>query len=124
MFPLTLPARIKFLVTLPLLALLFATPLRAQGQHGHGHDALHHWYQSLNDKTGRSCCSGIDCRPTQSRVTPSGIEVTVDGEWTPVPADKILDKASPDLGSHVCSPLQPSPYPKGHIFCVVLGSGV
>ena len=114
---------------LALLAVIFtafviAAPVSAQGRHGDGHDALHHWYQSLQDGNGRSCCSNLDCRPTQSRDHAGRIEVLVDGEWTPVPPDKILARASPDMGSHVCSPLQPSPYPKGHIFCVVLGSGV
>ena len=97
---------------------------RAQGAHGQGHNALHHWYLTLRDRAGRSCCSNVDCRPTLSREREGRVEVIIDGEWTPVPREKILSRPSPDLGSHVCSPKQPSIYPKGHIFCVVLGSGV
>jgi hypothetical protein len=96
----------------------------AHGQHGVGHDNLHHWYTTLYDRSGKSCCNLTDCRPTVSREREGRVEVMVDGEWTIVPADKILDKSSPDLGSHVCSPPRPNTYPKGHIFCVVLGSGV
>jgi len=100
---------------------LYKPPL---GHHGVGHDKLHHWYMTLHDRSGKSCCNLTDCRPTESRQVADRVEVIVDGEWIPVPQDKILDKASPDLGSHVCSPPKPNTYPKGHIFCVVLGSGV
>jgi hypothetical protein len=31
----------------------------------------------------------MDCRPTQSRMVGDHYEVKVDGEWTPVPKDKI-----------------------------------
>jgi hypothetical protein len=121
----TIPIFKLLLCAIALIAAsLFSAPAYPQGAHGDGHDKLHHWYQSLRDQHGVSCCSGVDCRPTQSRAAAGRTEVMVDGAWTPVPPEKILDKASPDLGSHVCSPLQPSAYPKGHIFCVVLGSGV
>lgn len=126
-----IPHSLKLLLSalLLLVAMLIVPPATGQdspvqGHHGLGHDALHPWYQSLHDTQGRSCCSGIDCRPTQSRQVAGRVEVIVDGQWTTVPPEKILDRASPDLGSHVCSPLQPSVWPKGHIFCVVLGSGV
>ena len=112
------------LFLLLVLSAAVAAPAAAQGMHGDGHDALHPWYKSLHDKNGRSCCSNVDCRPTSSRERAGRVEVLVDGEWAVVPPDKIISRASPDLGSHVCSPLQPSLYPKGHIFCVVLGSGV
>jgi hypothetical protein len=108
---------------------MFALPVwsqqHAQGMHGVGHDQLHHWYMTLYDKAGKSCCNLTDCRPTESRVRGEEIEMLVDGEWTVIPSDKILwNKQSPDLGSHVCSPPQPSRYPKGHVFCAVIGSGV
>ena len=96
----------------------------SQGHHGHGHDALHHWYLTLRDWKGRSCCNDQDCRPTLSRTRNQRVEVMVDGEWTEVPPHKILSQSSPDARTHVCSPGPGSNYPKGFIFCVVLGSGV
>jgi hypothetical protein len=46
-------------------------------------------------------------------------EVKVDGEWTPVPNDKINNVVAPDGGAHVCAPRQTGPN-KGVLFCVVL----
>ena len=83
-----------------------------------------HWYLTLKDWKGRPCCDGQDCRPTRSRVRNGRLEVLIDGEWTKVPPHKVLSEASPDLRTHVCSPGPGSNYPRGFIFCVVLGSGV
>jgi hypothetical protein len=94
------------------------------GEHGAGHDELHHWYLTLKEPgTGASCCSKQDCRPTQHRINNGAVEVEVDGEWTSVPHYKILNTPSPDLRSHVCAPRPGFMFPKGHIFCVVLGFG-
>jgi len=94
------------------------------GMYGVGHDMLHHWYETLRQPgNGASCCNNMDCRPTRSRVVNGGVEVELDGEWTPVPQNKILNVPSPDLQSHVCAPRASSVFPKGHIYCVVLGAG-
>lgn len=95
-----------------------------RGFHGEGHDALHHWYLTLKDWQGRPCCDMQDCRPSQSRYRGTDLEVLVDGEWFKVPPHKVLPQSSPDLRTHVCSPGAASNYPRGHIFCVVLGPGV
>ena len=96
----------------------------SHGSHGVGHDELHHWYLTLKEpRTGMSCCNKQDCRPTQHRINNGAVEVEVDGEWTPVPQYKILNTPSPDLQSHVCAPKAGFTFQKGHIFCVVLGSG-
>ena len=107
-------------------AIPFPAQLAAQehhGMHGRGHAALHHWYKTLRQPgTGYECCDNKDCRPTSARVRESAIEVLVDGEWTKVPPNTIVDVKPPDLNSHVCAPRgwwSPKP-----IFCVVLGSGV
>jgi len=112
---------------LPLITVVFALqfiapPVGGQGYHGQGHDELHHWYMTLKDWKGRSCCNMQDCRPTQSRWRNQDVEVMVNGEWTKVPPHKILPLASPDLRTHVCGPGPKSNYPRGHIFSVVLGS--
>ena len=46
-------------------------------------------------------------------------EVKVDGEWMPVPNDKINNVVAPDGGAHVCAPLGRN---KGVLFCVILPS--
>jgi hypothetical protein len=108
------------------LALLYAAAALAEahedGQHGHGHDALHHWYSTLRQPgTGFDCCNGQDCRPTTARQRGATIEVLVDGEWTSVPPQTIVNTIAPDARNHVCAPKGPwSPKP---IFCVVLSTG-
>ena len=94
-----------------------------RGNHGAGHIKLHKWYKTLRQPgTGYECCDEKDCRPTKSRIRGPHIEVLVDGEWTRVPPNTILQTPSPDLNTHVCAPKGPwSPKP---IFCVVLGFGV
>jgi hypothetical protein len=102
-----------------------ADALQPRGTYGLGHDQLHYWYQTLKQPgTGMSCCNNQDCRPTTYRLHGSEIQVEVDGEWTTVPPNKILNVQPPDLNAHVCAPKQPGLYPKGYVFCVVLGSGV
>src|SRR5262245_43785872 len=68
--------------------------VRAAAQEGHygvGHDRWHKdFYLKLNRNDGKgTCCNLVDCRPTQSRMVGDHYEVKVDGEWTPVPNDKI-----------------------------------
>jgi hypothetical protein len=93
------------------------------GQHGAGHDKLHHWYKTLRHPgTGYECCDGKDCRPTTARTRDGVLEVLVDGEWTRVPPDALVKATPPDLQAHVCAP-KGSWRPKV-IFCVVLGQGV
>jgi hypothetical protein len=93
------------------------------GIHGREHDPLHHWYKTLRQpRTGYDCCDNKDCRPTTARLRNGSIEVMIDGEWTKVPPNTVLDVAPPDLRSHVCASKGPwSPKP---VFCVVLGPGV
>ncbi len=122
-------SRRRWLVCLLLPALMVIGQLAAQsaesqGHHGQGHDELHHWYLTLKDWKGRPCCNMEDCRPTLSRTRNQRVEVLVDGVWTKVPPHKILSEPSPDARAHVCSPGPKSNYPRGHIFCVVLGPGV
>src|SRR5216684_4283609 len=85
------------------------------------HDRWHEdFYLKLNRNDGKgTCCNLMDCRPTQSRMVGDHYEVKVDGEWTPVPNDKINNVVAPDGGAHVCAPRQVGPN-KGVLFCVVL----
>jgi hypothetical protein len=109
-------------------AMLVSAPGRADdklGIHGQGHDLMHGWYQSLKQPgTGISCCNNEDCRPTISRTLEGKIQVQVDGEWTDVPPERIVNTPSPDLGAHVCAPKRMGFSHKALIYCVVLGSGV
>src|SRR5215468_5737329 len=62
-----------------------------EGYYGVGHDRWHReFYSKLNrNDGGGTCCNLMDCRPTQSRMVGDHYEVKVDGEWTPVPNDRI-----------------------------------
>jgi hypothetical protein len=117
---------LQVVVALLTIALLTEPRALAQehgGMHGHEHDKLHYWYKTLRQPgTGYACCDNKDCRPTTARLRGGTIEVLVDGEWTGVPHNTILNRTSPDLNTHVCAPKGPwSPKP---IFCVILGFGV
>ncbi len=122
-------------------ALLVAGPVLAQEQHAHqggqsnpgqsstpqGHHGVGHgtWHESFYSKLKRkdnktSCCNLSDCVPTQSRMTDTGYEVMVEGEWTHVPQEVIQNVTAPDGGAHVCFPKASTIYPKGTLFCVVL----
>jgi hypothetical protein len=92
-----------------------------EGYYGAGHDKWHQgFYSKLKRNDGKgSCCNLMDCRPTQSRVVGDHYEVKVDGEWTPVPNDKINNVVAPDGGAHVCAPRQIGAN-KGVLFCVIL----
>jgi hypothetical protein len=91
------------------------------GYHGAGHDRWHQeFYAKLRRNDGQGPCCGLtDCRPTQSRMIGDHYEVKVDGEWIPVPNDKINDVVAPDGGAHVCAPEQIGRN-KGVLFCVIL----
>jgi hypothetical protein len=79
-----------------------------EGYYGSGHEKWHQgFYSKLNRNDGKgSCCNLMDCRPTQSRMVGDHYEVKVDGQWTPVPDDKINNVVAPDGGAHVCAPRQ------------------
>jgi len=91
--------------------------LSQEGYHNQGHSQWHEYFYNhlMRNDTKTSCCSMSDCVPTQSRMTPQGHEVKIEGKWTRVPPDKVLKVSPPDGGAHVCftnGPIQ--------ILCVVL----
>ncbi len=67
------------------------------------------WFEGLHQpRTGVSCCSIADCRPTQYREVQDGYEVLIDDrfgisppQWQSVPSDKILDHTDNPTGSAV-----------------------
>jgi hypothetical protein len=67
----------------------------------------HDIYSHLNDATGASCCNDRDCRPAPFRVTPTGVQMLVNGEWLKVPDDAIqyrslLGDSGETGGGHWC----------------------
>ena len=120
------PGTKRELITFPAVVLsmfITATGAAQEGYHGVGHDDWHRgFYSNLKrNDGGGSCCNLMDCRPTQSRMVGDHYEVKVDGEWVPVPKDKINNVVAPDGGAHVCAPRQVGPN-KGVLFCVILPS--
>jgi hypothetical protein len=106
---------------LPIFA--FVSAGAQEGYHGAGHQDWHEGFYSKLKRNdgGGSCCNLMDCRPTQSRMVGDHYEVKVDGEWIPVPSDKINNVVAPDGGAHVCAPRQIGAN-KGVLFCVILPS--
>jgi hypothetical protein len=106
-----------------LSVFLYLGAAAQDGYHGAGHDRWHQdFYAKLRRNDGQgSCCSLMDCRPTQSRMIGDHYEVKVDDEWVPVPNDKINNVVAPDGGAHVCAPRQVGRN-KGVLFCVILPS--
>jgi hypothetical protein len=106
-----------------LAVVCFGSTAAQEGYYGVGHDKWHQsFYSNLKRNDGQgSCCNLMDCRPTQSRMVGDHYEVKVDGEWIPVPNNKINNVVAPDGGAHVCAPKQIGAN-KGVLFCVILPS--
>jgi hypothetical protein len=71
----------------------------------------HDIYSHLKDRWGNSCCDEKDCRPVPYRVTPTGVQMFVDGEWIAVPDYAIQYRALPGdtgetAGGHWCGRIQ------------------
>jgi hypothetical protein len=67
----------------------------------------HDIYSPLRDSKGASCCNGRDCRPAPYRVTPTGVQMYVDGGWIAIPDETIRYRALPGDpggtgGTHWC----------------------
>jgi hypothetical protein len=108
--------------TIAILLAACSSPVKAQEGHiGHGHDKWHDlFYRHLQrNDTKTSCCNLADCRPTKARMIDDHYEVMIDGVWVSVPSDKINKVTAPDMGAHVCAPVQQGTN-KGVIYCVVL----
>ena len=60
------------------------------------------WFQSLRQpRTGMSCCSIADCRPTDFRSNGAHYEAMVEGAWREVPPETILERMENPTGHAV-----------------------
>ena len=71
----------------------------------------HDIYSPLKDRWGNSCCNDQDCRPVPYRVTPSGVQMLVHGNWIAVPDHMIQYRALPGdtgetAGGHWCGEIR------------------
>ena len=67
----------------------------------------HEIYSHLKDDWGNSCCDEKDCRPAPYRVTATGVQMLVNGDWIAVPDSAIQYRALPGdtdetAGGHWC----------------------
>jgi hypothetical protein len=67
----------------------------------------HDIYLHLKDRLGNSCCDDKDCRPALYRVTPTGAQMLVNGDWIAVPEYTIQYRVLPEdtgetAGGHWC----------------------
>lgn len=97
--------------------MLALTATAAVSQDHSGHATWHHVYKNWMTQSGTSCCNDQDCAPGRTRVSQSGVEVEIAGDWVRVPPERVRPYRSPDLNDHVCRIGR-------HILCVVLGGGV
>ncbi len=75
------------------------------------HARAHDIYAPLKDRWGNSCCDDRDCRPAPYRVTPTGVQILVNGEWISVPEYTIQYRALPEdtgetAGGHWCGTMR------------------
>jgi hypothetical protein len=71
----------------------------------------HDIYSPLRNRSGSSCCNEGDCRPAPYRVTPTGVQMFVEGEWITVPDGTIQYRTLPGDtgetdGGHWCGQIQ------------------
>jgi hypothetical protein len=71
----------------------------------------HDIYSPLRNRLGNSCCHEGDCRPAPYRVTPTGVQMFVEGEWITVPDFTIqyralLGDTGETDGGHWCGRMQ------------------
>ncbi len=72
------------------------------------------WFKSLKQPgTGISCCDISDCRRAEADWRDGQWHAVVEGEWTPIPPEKELDKESIDGDAYVCSS------PTRRIYCFI-----
>lgn len=68
----------------------------------HAHDL----YSDLRTRDGtQSCCNDRDCRPAKFRITATGVQMLVGGQWIPVPERTIQYRSLPSdrtEGGHWC----------------------
>jgi len=110
--------RVRYVLAIVLLS---TGALAQDGHFGHGHQYWHQdFYQHLvTPETKVSCCNLADCRPTSGRSVGDHYEVKIDGTWVAVLPSKVVKTSAPDMGFHVCAPLNFSGKPE-HVYCVVL----
>lgn len=75
------------------------------GCYGNGHGKYHHFYKQFFTKTGKSCCSNNECRPTSVKVLPQGgYGIMVDGMLCPLNRDQATLFTIPGVDKvHVCA---------------------
>ena len=71
----------------------------------------HDIYSPLKDRWGNSFCNDQDRRPVPYRVTPSGVQMLVHGNWIAVPDHMIQYRALPGdtgetAGGHWCGEIR------------------
>ena len=89
-----------------LRLVLLATPFLVVAAHAapppDADPTLAPWFRDLREPdTGRSCCSISDCRPAEARTRGDHYEVLIEGQWLPVPPEKVLNRSDNPTGRAV-----------------------
>ena len=75
------------------------------GDYGYRHAEFHDFYQTINARTKRNCCSADnrECRPTNAFFENNTWFAVVDGQTIPVPAHAIVEVENLTDYAHVCA---------------------
>lgn len=109
---------IRFLGSIAAALLLLGTAQAAPPSNAD--PALAPWFQSLHTAAGMSCCGDADGHilgDADWRVAGNGYQVRIDGEWTNVEPDAVLNGVPNPVGSPVAF-WSPGASPH-RIFCFV-----
>lgn len=88
------------------------------------HDRFYSTWMRPSDRQ-HSCCSSIDCYPTQARMTSGGWTALrrEDQKWISVPDGAVdLERTSPDGRNHLCA-APPNRTSSDTVYCFVPGGG-
>lgn len=86
------------------LAGVLALAIAAAPGYARAENARAAWFRSLKQPmTGMSCCAMADCHQTTADWRGDGWWARIEGQWTPIPRGKLLDKTSIDGQAYVCT---------------------
>ena len=109
-----------------LVAAFLLAPALARdlGQYEHVSPTIRSWFKSLrNPHNGVWCCDESDCKRTEQRIAGDHYEALApDGQWLPIPADKIVHTDGNPTGEPVLCAMKIDG--TWRIYCFVPGGGV
>lgn len=119
-------ARMLLAIGLVAIALTVGMTRKVKSHEGHlPHEKFYKTWMKPDAPT-QSCCSDIDCYPTQARQI-KGVwhfQRREDGKWIRIPPEKVeINRDNPDGRNHVCASKPTDFNPDGTVYCFIPGGG-